>query len=647
MLGLELASQQVMPTTLSAQTKPVPQLRRMSWLTIATLCLLTATLPAHGGQYRGPTNGSSAPGNLRGGSPSLPSGGPLTGGTATLDVQSWRVWWGLNSEPYVRGLRPSLVTDEQRRKVVLPSLKAALDATNNPDVNSACLIAMGKSAINHPDFDVLDVIRERMKRSNLEVREAAVLAMGLSGRSDAFEELDAVLRNTTAGRKLVGRAKVGDRARTFAAYALGMLANRSDSTVLKTQVLGSFVAMLEDKSLKDRDVLTGVLNGMRLLGGSTKGGAIDRRLLWRATGAIEQHQKRRMRDQDGAVQSHGLTALAALLGHGDSSSHQRAKELIVSVLKRRNQEAATYVSATIALGNLTSPGDKPQIDALVRAVSRPADSLVPKFGMIAFGKIGGKTCLDHLKRAFKRGKRDVRPWAAIGLGLLAHHEPVQQPTSPPTGTASRGVKSKLAPTIGALLHKAFKKEKKEMQAAIGIALGLAGYTAAAEDMRKLATKYMSNEDLAGPLCLGLAMMEDKASIPLALDAMRRVDRPVLFGQAGLALARFDRRDASATAVGALQSMTHIHPMFLRQLAGAAQAISHLRNPNDVTVLSTIVADTKRAKRDAYPVAFAAAALGAVADRDPMGFGARIAQGMNYAARVQTISNGHNGILDIF
>jgi hypothetical protein len=94
-------------------------------------------------------------------------------------------------------------------------------------------------------------------------------------------------------------------------------------------------------------------------------------------------------------------------------------------------------------------------------------------------------------------------------------------------------------------------------------------------------------------------------------------------------------------------MTHIHPMFLRQLAGAAQAISHLRNPNDVTVLSTIVADTKRAKRDAYPVAFAAAALGAVADRDPMGFGARIAQGMNYAARVQTISNGHNGILDIF
>ena len=127
-----------MPTTLSVQTEPVPQLRRMSWLTIATLCLLTTTLPAHGGQYRGPTNGSSPPGNLRGGNQSLPSGGPLTGGTATLDVQSWRVWWGLNSEPYVRGLRPSLVTDEQRRKVVLPSLKAALDATNNPDVNGMC-----------------------------------------------------------------------------------------------------------------------------------------------------------------------------------------------------------------------------------------------------------------------------------------------------------------------------------------------------------------------------------------------------------------------------------------------------------------------------------------------------------------------------
>jgi len=481
-----------------------------------------------------------------------------------------------------------------------------------------------------------------LKRSNLEVREAAVLAMGLTGRSDVFDDLDAIMRNTKAGRKLVGRDKVEDRARTFAAYSLGMLANRSTSTVLKTQVLESFVAMLEDKSIKDRDVLTGVLNGMRLLGPNK-----DKRLLWRATGAIEEHQSRRMRDKASAVQSHGLTALAALLGRGDSSAHERAKELIVGVLKSRNQETTTYISAIIALGEITSPDDKPQMDALLRAVTRPSDSLMPKFAMIAFGKIGGKQCRAQLERAFKRGKRDVRPWAAIGLGLLAYHEQPVLAANPGKGTAARAAKGTLADSIGEFLHKAFSREKKEMQAAIGVALGLASYNAAAPDLRKVATKYMSNEPLAGPLCLGLAMMDDTPSIPVVLDGMQRIDRPVLFGQAALALARFDRRDASAQAVSTLQAMTRIHPMFLRQLAAAAQAISHLRNPKDVDSLATIIGDTKRQKRDIWQVAFAAAALGSVADRDPVGFGARIAHGMNYTARVQTISNGRNGILDIF
>ena len=111
----------------------------------------------------------------------------------------------------------SKVSDIQRSQHVLPSLKAALDATDNPDINSACLIALGKAAIQHPEFDVLEVLRTRLKRANLEVREVAVLALGLTGRSDVFDDLDGIMRNTKAGRKLVGRDSVEDRARTFAA----------------------------------------------------------------------------------------------------------------------------------------------------------------------------------------------------------------------------------------------------------------------------------------------------------------------------------------------------------------------------------------------------------------------------------------------
>jgi len=626
-------------------------------LLAAMVGVLAATLSAHGGQYRGPTSGGSTPATVPGGGPTpgLVPGGPLTGGNATLDLASWRVWWGLNGDAYVRPDSSRPVTDDQRRQLVLPSLKAALDATDHPDINSACLIAIGKAAVSHPTIDVLDVLRQRMDRSNVEVREAAVLAMGLSGRSDAFDDLDAVLRDTPAGRKLVDRSNVGDRARTFAAYALGMLAQRSDATLLKTRILGSLVAVLEDPTVKDRDVLIGVLNGLRLLGTQPDGDGAHKRLLWMAVDAVEKHLDRRLIEDAAAVQSHGLTALAALLGRGDSTLHQRAKDRIVEVLQRRGQDATTYVSAVIALGKIAGPDDAPQVAALVRAVTQPADSLVPKFGMIAMGEIGGEVCRAHLERAFEKGKRDLRPWAALGLGLLAFHDnhaptanaAATAGTAPPPAAAPAAAPGKLATAVGALLHERLRREKKEMQAAIAIGLGLADYKPAAADLRQLATKYLSTETLSGPVCLGLAMMEDAASIPIARDAMRSVERPVLFGQAGLALARFAELDASSGAVQVLAASGSTHPMFLRRLAAAAQAIGHLRNPDDIAQLAAIVADTRRAKRDSFPAAFAAAALGSVADRDPVGFGTRVAQGMNYTTRAQTISNGSYGILDIF
>jgi len=610
-------------------------------LLIALACLLPADLTAHGGQYRGPTLGPLTPSGP--GGPSQPGsvmGGPLTGGHAGLDVSSWRVWWELNHERYLRGARGAGVSAGVRESVVSPSLARALERTNNADVNSACLIALAKSGGDTPDAEILDVIRARLTRSHIEVREAAVLAMGILGNSDAFDDLDALVRNTRRGRQVVGRDNIGDRVRTFAAYALGLLVNRSEDAALKGKVLDSLLATLQDSQLKDRDVLTGVLNAIRLVNLDAADGAAHKRVLWKTLAALEDYQGRRFTDQRAGPQSHVLTAIAALAGRGDGLEQQRAKALVADQLGRPRLDAMVYRSATIALGQMLAPEDDDYFEILARRVAQPPDPLVRKLGMIAFGEIGGEAAFQQLRAALRGNRRDVQAWAAIGLGVLGHNAP-KKPATTQRPNQANGLRA----ATGKLLLSSLRKNRdKDVQAAIAIGLGMAGYREAAADIRKLLEKYMKLGEFSGHLCVSLALLDDTKSIPLIQQAMATIDQPVLYGHAALALARLDQLDASSTAISALRGGQ------LKMLPAAAAAIGHLRNPNDVAALSQMIEGVKKKQTTDIAnlrVALAAAALGSVADLDPVGFGARVARGMNYTANVQTISNGSYGILDIF
>ena len=113
-------------------------------------------------------------------------------------------------------------------------------------------------------------------------------------------------------------------------------------------------------------------------------------------------EERRFKDYMASVQSHVLTALAALVGRGDGVEQQRAKSLAVGVLQRRSkQDAPVWVSAVIALGEMLRPQDDKELAALARRIKRPPDSLVPKFGMIAFGRIGGEFAFEQLRLAYR------------------------------------------------------------------------------------------------------------------------------------------------------------------------------------------------------------------------------------------------------
>ncbi len=618
-------------------------------LALAAFGLLAGPALAHGGQYRGPATGAPDLGTPSG--PVTPgasvAGGPTTGGNATLDINSWQVWWQLHQDHYVGGNRRR-AGDAERRAIALPVLQLALERGKDPDVLSASLIALGKTAVDHPDIDALAVLLPYLSHAHLEVRDAAVLALGLTARAEAADMLGDLLLDTRDGRRLVGRSRVGDRAQVFAAYGLGILAGRSDAAALKAKALDPLVAALADKSPPDRDVLTAVLNGIRLIDADPARSAAHKRVLWTALAALESHQQQNLKEQMAVVQSHGLTALAWLARRAGEADQARVRELVLAALQRRDADGAICVSATIALGLLARPEHTDALETLTSHVLRPRDSLVPRFCMIAFGQIGGEHSLQQLTKVLTAGERDLKPWAALGLGLLAFAaKGAADPQAQATARDWRG-------EVGRLLQRSLEVESsREVIAALGLGLGLAGETAAAPKLRQLATDWKGNEDLKGLLCVALAMLEDQPSVPIASDAMSTIERPVLFGHGARALARFGQQAASANAMAALAAESTLRPGYLSRLGAAAQALGHLQNPDDLPALAQVIRAALEGRRRSgttgtdLQAAFAAAALGAIADRDDLGFGARIAHGMNYTVRETTVSNGKNGILDIF
>ena len=222
--------------------------------TLLSVLFLTATLMAHGGQYRGPadvvppgpggsngrpsgpaTGGPAGPsagrpsgpatggpqGPATGGptGPSAPGRGPQTGGRGSrlgADLTQWSFWWEFNKDPFIhlrkaihsdgpqtgsddfylgstrKNAHNSLAPTKEDKLDILATLRRAMKSTNNKDIISACMIAMAKVGMDHPEFKLKDVFKPYLKSLNQEVRETAALALGIAAQTES-DELDILI----------------------------------------------------------------------------------------------------------------------------------------------------------------------------------------------------------------------------------------------------------------------------------------------------------------------------------------------------------------------------------------------------------------------------------------------------------------------
>lgn len=610
---------------------------------------------AHGGQFRGP--GAGTPGSPGPAGPMTPGGGGPNTGSRGVSTTSWQSWWDFNKDPYLN-LKEAIhstgvisSSDEffmgfSRRVIardtlaptraqitdrVLPELKRQLERTKQRDIVSACLVAMAKIGVDHPEFRILDEMRPHLASRDQEVRETAALAMGISQMPGAVADLTALATDARAGRALCKRPEVDNRTRAFACYGLGLIAfgSRDDRVKRRCFLTLAKVLRTETEPVVDRNIPVAAIRAI----GLTRPRASDTRLRDDCVYALWSYYDKRTGASEQVIQAHVPPAVAQLLGRGGDAV-ATYKEALAGELGgvRGKRHLAIYQSAVIALGVLCESPEASADDAKYSGVlwhyfREGTDEQTRSFCLIALAKIGGARNRDELLAAFARGsKAIVKPWAAIALGVLGFD------------TRQKGVPDD---GIGrALLGELKELKNPQTQSAVAIALGLCGYRDAAGDLEELLQSNQHRDDLAGYLCVALALMESRRSIEIIRGLVAEsTRRPELLKQAAIALGKLGDKKAADQ----LQAMLRQPPLNVAKLGAVAAALGFIGDRRSIPPLIAMLQDNSITPLSR---AFAAVALGGVGDKELLPWNSKLAVDTNYRAAVETLTNGSSGVLDI-
>ncbi len=635
---------------------------------LSTLALLTlgSECRAHGGQYRGAPTPVLSPGP---GGPITPAGalrglrGPVTGVGSTLgNFNSWQVWWEFNKDPFIR-LKDAIHSREAttgsdeyfmgptRRvsssdtakpsdsdiiETILPALKRALDTTDQRDITGACMIAMAKIGKNHPKFDLLPIFTKTMVTFDQEIRETAALAMGISQMTDAIEPLRHLALGDADGRKLVDKAEVDTRTRSFAVYGMGLIAHKTANVAHKRTTLETMAKILRNDRQMDRNILVAAVNTIGLLNPDRQKEGDPNSVLNKALDELDHFYAKKLGRGRELIQSHVPPAVSKLLGRGREGRRVAYKNLyrkeLTSGKKRSND---VYRASAIGLGQLALPREQDAKEgiyskALLDYFKKGKDQQARYYALMSLGQIGGNTNSFELLKVLSKGKKALeRPWAALALGVMCFHKfEADESASAET-------------TIGDAMLKQFRGVKTpQSRSAFAIALGLARYHDAASDLVSTLLLKKHQDEFAGYLCIGLALMDYKKAKPQIHEICRMaVRRPVLLQQAAVALGKLGDRSVTDTLTNMLsQESTNLAK--LSAIAGALGFIGDRRTikPLVKMLFNEDLGDLSRA--------FAAVALGGVADKEPLPWNSKIARNMNYRAVVETLTGAGTGVLDI-
>jgi len=680
------------PGTLAHDLRSVTLCMSAPRLLLATL-LLGSTLTAHGAMYAPPPEappGASIPGLRTLGSPitSGPSTGAPTlaalpttpGGASGPDLTSWTVWWRHNQAPFLNvkahvrslanvtgsdgwflgqgqkhqalSLRP---TPEQVRERIVPALLRVLAEERDDSLRSGALVALGKIG---PDGSGADAERleaaclRLLGDSSQEVRETAALALGILGHGRAVPYLAHLLWDSKEGRARVGAREVDYRTRAFAAYGLGQIGARAAAEGERAAIVRILVRGLELDDTRAQDVEVACVLALGLVPLAPRGssGAGDEV----ASAAAESREGqvallRALMDEPKRgrlARAHAATSLARLLAEVPELAGLRrevAREL-VERLERGKDEAEVLQSCVQALGHLATNADTAEDARVRRALAlvdqRSSEPLARVFALLAMAEAGGRfadgaplgvgEARDFLVHELVFGRNAQLPWAMLGCGVLGWH----LREDPSHASALEGLQRALRTALA-------DARAPERIGASALACGLAGERGSAKLLLKRLADKLPDET-RGQVALGLALLGESAAVePLRALLVESKYHPELLRACAIALGILGDKDVVPLLADELAGA--------RSLASQAAIASAFGYIGDHRAVEPLLALLESRTATAKARAFAAVALGNVADKEDWPWNAKFALGVNYGAAVPTLSDPltGSGILDIF
>ncbi|MCR9247047.1 MAG: HEAT repeat domain-containing protein [bacterium] len=523
---------------------------------------------------------------------------------------------------------------------IQPALKRALDDTleRDFDIISSSLIALAKIGKDHKDFRLVDVFRERLDASNQEIRETAAIALGIAGpTSRASAQLDllvSLLRDDEAGRKASGDRAVNERTRAFAAFGLGLAAHATADVKVKARALAEFERFLGPDRRSSRNLVVAAIQGISLLRLDPKQPAEDA-VREQALATLTKYYGRDLGVGRQLLQAHCPTAIAKLIDRDDRRAGEFrtlfARGLAGKHAGRKRAAPDVRRSCALALGRLVRPSDTELLRLLQQQAIDDKDAQTRSFCVLALGQIGGPDTRKILLQRLGKARTLDKSWVALALGVHAFHA---------YAAADDGNKE-VDRVLGGMLRDEFATAKNpDLKGALAIALGLTKYTDAAPVLEDVLLGSVAKEELAGYLCIGLALMNaDEAQDSIREVVQSSTRRPTLLQQAAVALGRLGDKDAADELVRLLQDSSSN----LAQLAAISTGLAFIGDRRSVQPLVAMLDDPELAQ---LPRAFAAVALGGIADKEPLPWNSKIAVDTNYRATTETLTNQVSGILDI-
>lgn len=668
-------------------------------LVAALLVWLAAALPApaHGTMWvppEPPVVPDSAPGEVGGPPPSSTGGGgpnapgaPNTGspglgaakpslpstapGTINRDeLTNWSYWWFFNREPLLDLRRrfddqarlsglgaagqliPSRPSEAALKNTVLPALFALAGDKRQDNVRLSAGIAMAR--IGQPlGPEIRAQLEEHIASNDPALQEAALLGLGLYGDFWSLQTLTAALTDDRGARKTFG-GKLGTRERAFAAYGLGVMADRAPHDAQRAMVLVPLWDTLLD-AREDREVRVAVANALGLV-----------RLAWdsdRAIPGVDEDKASTPKDRrtlvqalweayddeaDVFVRAHLSIALARLTAGGPDDVRDALIERFIDALEaRRGPRAQDQHGLLIGLGILgTAWGRESDVKlraTLYRIAVDEGDAHARHMALMSLASVAANAAPSlppqsvqaefeaFLVESLKDARSLDKPWLALAAGSFGAR--LRKPT------VGRSPGRLGVPLIAALREIVDAAGSPNTLSAAVLALGLAEDFDSGATVERLFDRTR-NKDVQGYAALTLGLLGRNGAIPkleVLLDDARY--SPVVIEHTALGLALLSRPRAIATLT---ERLATAHSGLTA--APLAAVLGHVGDATTVLPLTTLSTDKNATLATLESIALA---LGLISRPVDLTWRASLATDVNYAAWVPSLfDQAGSGLLNI-